>query len=284
MSIRFVAAAAFSAAILMALPVRAQDASKKTVRIATEGAYAPWNFTKAGQLDGFEIELAKSICERVELNCEFVSQNWDGIIPGLTSGKYDAIMAAISITDKRLQVMDFTIPYARSRNGFFTSPDSELVKLPGTGEAFDLANNEAEAVKAMDTMRPMLKGKVIGVQGSSTNASFVEQYFKDDIEVREYKTTEQQELDLLAGRIDAIVQANTSLATTKNNPEFKGYDIFGPTFFGGPLGKGVAIGLRKDDAELKVLLDKGIQSAIDDKTVQTLAEKWFDVDLTPVQK
>lgn len=277
-------AAAFLVAIPLGGVAHAQDASARTVRIATEGAYAPWNFTKAGQLDGFEIELAKNICERAKLKCEFVSQNWDGIIPGLTAGKYDAIMAAISITEKRLEVMDFSIPYARSRNGFFTSPDSDLAKLPGTGDAFDLVNNEGEAVKAMDSMRPILEGKVVGVQGSSTNAAFVEQYFKGDIEVREYKTTEQQELDLLAGRIDAIVQANTSLAATKNNPEFKGYDIFGPTFFGGPLGKGVAIGLRKDDAGLKALFDKGIQEAIDDKTVQTLAEKWFDVDLTPVQQ
>ncbi len=269
--------------LLVGGPASANE-PQKTVRIATEGAYAPWNFTKGGELVGFEIDLVKDLCTRVQITCEIVSQNWDGIVPGLNAGKYDAIMAAISITDKRLEVMDFSIPYARSRNGFFTAPDSDLAKLPGTGTSYDLANNEADAKKIMNEMQPLLKGKIIGVQGSTTNAAFVDRYYKGVVEVREYKSTEQQELDLLAGRIDAIVQANTSLATTKDNPQFKGYDIFGPTFFGGAFGKGVAIGLRKNDAELKALFDKGIQAAIDDGTVRKLAEKWFEVDLTPVQK
>lgn len=262
----------------------AQEKKWETVRIATEGAYAPWNFTTSGELEGFEIDLAKDLCARAKITCDIVAQNWDGIIPGLNAGKYDAIMAAISITDKRLEVMGFTIPYARSRNGFFTAPDAELAKLPGTGTSFDLANNEAVAVEEINKMRDMLKGKVIGVQGSTTNAAFVDKYFKGIVDVREYKTTEQQELDLLAGRIDAIVQANTSLAATKKNPQFKGYDIFGPTFFGGALGRGVAIGLRKQDTELKAVFDKAINEAIADGTVRKLAEKWFDVDLTPVQK
>lgn len=274
---------AIALSLLAVGPAVASD-TQKTVRIATEGAYAPWNFTKGGELVGFEIDLVKDICTRVQITCDIVSQNWDGIVPGLNAGKYDAIMAAISITDKRLEVMDFSIPYARSQNGFFTSPDSDLAKLPGTGISYDLANNEADGKKVMDEMRPLLEGKTIGVQGSTTNATFVDRYFKDTVTVREYKSTEQQELDLLAGRIDAIVQANTSLATTKDNPQFKGYDIFGPTFFGGAFGKGVAVGLRKNDTELKALFDKGIQEAIDDGTIRKLAEKWFEVDLTPVQK
>lgn len=254
-----------------------------TIRIATEGAYAPWNFTEGGELKGFEIDLIKHICEQIKATCEIEAQNWDGIIPGLTAGKYDAIVAAISITDKRLQVIDFSVPYARSRNGVFTAPDSPLAKLAGTGESIDLATNEEAGKAAIEKMRPLLEGKTLGVQGSTTNAAFVEKYLKGIVEVREYKTTEQQELDLLAGRIDGIVQANTSLANTKKNPQFKGYDIFGPTFFGGSFGKGVAIGLRKDEPELKAKFDEAIRQAIADGTVRKLATQWFNVDLTPVQ-
>ena len=90
-------AAAFS--LVAVASVQAQD---KVLTIATEGAYAPWNFSGPnGTLDGFEVDLAKVLCERMKVKCEIVAQNWDGIIPSLTARKYDAIMAGMSITPKR---------------------------------------------------------------------------------------------------------------------------------------------------------------------------------------
>ena len=85
----------------------------QNLKIATEGAYAPWNFTGAGgKLEGFEIELANDLCGRMKVKCEIVAQDWDGIIPALNAKKYDAIMAGMSITDERKKVIDFTRPYA----------------------------------------------------------------------------------------------------------------------------------------------------------------------------
>lgn len=272
--------AAFAVALTMS-PV-AGKAQEQTVKIATEGSYAPWNFTEGGTLKGFDIDLANDLCARAKLSCEIIPQAWDGIIPGLNAGKYDAIVAAMGITAKRREAIEFSIPYARARNGFFASKDSDLARLPGTGQSFDLANNPDAAKAEIDQMRPLLKGKVIGVQGSSTNAAFLEQYFKGDVEVREYKTTEDAELDLLSDRVDAIVQSNISLATTKKNPKFDSYEILGPTFFGGPFGTGVGIGLRKDDTKLKATFDKVVQEAISDGTVERLAKKWFAVDVTPI--
>ena len=90
-------------------PSAARAAQDKTVKIATEGAYAPWNFTGAGgKLEGFEIELANELCARMKVKCEVVAQDWDGIIPALNAKKYDAIMAGMNITDKRLEVVDFS--------------------------------------------------------------------------------------------------------------------------------------------------------------------------------
>ena len=101
------------------LAVGGASAQGKTVTIATEGAYAPWNFTGAGgKLDGFEIELAHDLCGRMKVKCEIVAQDWDGIIPALNAKKYDAIMAGMSITDERKKVIDFTAPYANSPNGY----------------------------------------------------------------------------------------------------------------------------------------------------------------------
>jgi octopine/nopaline transport system substrate-binding protein len=283
MNYRSILSTAIVAVALAALSGGAQ-AQDKTVRIATEGAYKPWNFTEGGTLVGFDIDLANDLCGRAKVTCEISAQNWDGIIPGLQAGKYDAIMAAMSITDKRLETINFSIPYARSRNGFFTSLKSDLGKLPGTGDVYNLTTNEEAAKTNIERMRPLLEGKVIGVQGSSTNSAFVDKYFKDMVQVREYKTTEEAELDLLASRIDAIVQSNTSLAATKQNKAFDDYTIVGPTFLGGPFGRGVGVGLRKDDAALKELFDKAIQEAVADGTVRRLAEKWFDIDLTPLEQ
>src|SRR5918996_2163227 len=109
-----------------------------TVRIATEGAYPPWNSTDAsGQLIGFEIDLANDLCQRMQVECEIVAQNWDGIIPALTAGKYDAIMAGMSITDERMQVISFSDSYASEPAYFAVLKDSDLASYK---EDLELAN------------------------------------------------------------------------------------------------------------------------------------------------
>src|SRR5687768_13870841 len=114
-------------------------AQEKTVKIATEGAYAPWNFTSAGgKLEGFEIDLAKDLCARMKVKCEIVAQDWDGIIPALQAKKYDAIMAGMSITPKREEVMSFSRVYALPINTFAVDATGDLAKLPGDGKRINL--------------------------------------------------------------------------------------------------------------------------------------------------
>jgi len=265
-----------------ALAVGGVAAQEKTVRIATEGAYAPWNFTGAGgKLEGFEIDLANDLCARMKVKCEIVSQDWDGIIPALQAKKYDAIMAGMNITDKRLETINFSRPYASGLHGWGVMKDSSLAKLAGEGKRFSL-DKDADAAKAMiEEWKPLLKGKTVGVQGSTVNSQFLEKYLKDTITIREYKTTEQHDLDLSAGRVDAIFAAHSSLKATTEQPEFKNMVIAGGGVSGDVLGRGVAVGLRKDDTELKGMFDKAVQGAIDDGTVQKLTQKWFKVDMTP---
>ncbi|WP_112662727.1 lysine/arginine/ornithine ABC transporter substrate-binding protein [Microvirga flavescens] len=265
-----------------ALAISGAAAQTKTVKIATEGAYAPWNFTGAGgKLEGFEIDLANDLCARMKVTCEIVSQDWDGIIPALNAKKYDAIMAGMNITDKRLEVIAFSRPYASGLHGFATMKDSPLAKLAGTGERVNFDKDPAAAEKIIGEWKALLKGKTVGTQTATVNLAFLEKYFKDTATIREYKTTEQHDLDMAAGRVDAIFAAHSSLKATIDQPEFKNMMIAGAGVSGGVLGRGVAVGLRKDDAELKTAFDTAIQAAIADGTIQKLTQKWFKVDMSP---
>ncbi len=272
------------AAGLAAGGASAQGKKWETVKIATEGAYAPWNFTGPnGKLDGFEIELANELCARAKVKCEIVAQDWDGIIPALQAGKYDAIMAGMNITDKRLEVIAFTQPYAATPHGWGVMKDSPLAKLPGAGETVSLDKDPEAAKNVIESWKPLLKGKTVGVQTSTTNSAFVEKYFKDTVTIREYKTTEQHDLDLAAGRLDAIFAGHGALAATKEKPEFKDLMIAGAGMRGDVLGRGVAVGMRKADTELKALFDEAIKAMIADGTLKRLSEKWFKIDATPPQ-
>jgi len=257
-------------------------AQERTVKIAVEGAYAPWNFTGAGgKLEGFEIDLANDLCARMKVKCEIVPQDWDGMIPALNAKKYDAIMDAMTITDERRKTIDFSDRYADSPNGFLVAKDSPLAQMPGTGQAFNISSQQAEAEKAIAEIKPLLKGKTIGVQVSTIQSVFADKYLKDIADIREYKTTEQHDLDLAAGRIDAVFAGATQIAGTLEKPDFKDYAIVGPLLTGGVLGGGIGIGLRKDDTALKESFNEAIRAAIKAGTAKTLSLKWFKVDVTP---
>jgi octopine/nopaline transport system substrate-binding protein len=271
-------------AVTLSILVAASGAAaqEKTVKIATEGAYAPWNFTGAGgKLEGFEIDLANDLCARMKVKCEIVAQDWDGIIPALQAKKYDAIMAGMTITDKRQEVINFSIPYADTPSVFLTATNSPLAKLPGTGQALNLSTQQAAAEKAIEDLKPLLKGKSIGVQTSTIQANFADKYLKGTAEIREYKTTEQHDLDLAAGRIDAVFAGAAQIIGTLEKPDFKDYAVVGPSLTGGLLGAGIAVGLRKDEANLKKAFDEAIQGAIKDGTIQKLSVKWFKTNITP---
>jgi len=260
----------------------AEDAPK-SITIATEGAYAPWNFTNAdGKLDGLEIELANNLCERMKVKCTIIAQDWDGLIPSLKVGKFDVIMAGMFITPKRLETIDFTQPYAVDPGGFAVAKDSELGKLGVSAEKFNL-DDEAASKAAIEKLKPLLKGKVVGVQAATMMLDFVKKYFGDTVEIREYKTTEQHDLDLAAGRVDALFAQRTALAATLSKPEFADYTLAGPGFVGGLFGRGTGAGLRKEDTKLKEMLNAAIDGAIADGTIKRISEKWVKTDVTPMK-
>ena len=257
------------------------EAQDKVLTIATEGAYAPWNFSGPnGTLDGFEVDLAKVLCERMKVKCEIVAQNWDGIIPSLTARKYDAIMAGMSITSKREDVIAFSTPYAAGINAFAVAADSPLAGMPGTGESYSLDSQADEAKAHIDEIAKLLDGKAVGVQGSTTASAFMESYFKDAADIKEYKSTEEHNFDLVNGRVEAVLANATVLTESLAKPDMQGAKISGPLFSGGIFGF-IAVGLRKEDTALKMQFDEAIEGALADGTVKELSMKWFKIDITP---
>jgi octopine/nopaline transport system substrate-binding protein len=269
-------------ALVAALQSTAGLAQEKAIRIATEGAYAPWNFTAAGgKLDGFEIELANDLCARMKSRCEIVAQDWDGMIPALNAGKIDVIMAAMSVTEERKKVLAFSDIYAPTSSTFITGKSEALADFPQRGTLVNFDKDGPETERLVGELRRVLKGKLIGVQGSTTNTNFLDKYFADVAQIREYKTTEAHDLDLVAGRVDAVFATITVAKATLEKPDMTEFKTSGPIFSGGIFGPGVAAAVRKSEVSLLGSYNAALKSAIADGTLGKLTLKWFGVDLTP---
>lgn len=269
-------------ALSLALAAATPACAQQVVHFATEGAFAPWNYTQPdGTLAGFEVDLYKDLCARAKLTCDIRAQDFEGTIPALQAGKFDAIISGMSITPKREEVVLFTAPYGSTGQTFATSKSSPLAGLPDKGEAFSLTSNEAGAVAEIEKMKPLLEGKVLGVQTASIASAFADKYLKGAVEMREYKTTEQHDLDLNSGRIDLVMASAAYLTTAAAKTGNEDMTLAGPRFQGGLLGRGSGVGLRKADTELKAKLDTAIAAATADGTIKRLSERYFGYDVTP---
>ena len=272
-------ATAVALTALLAPPAQAKEWKK--VVIATEGAFAPFNLVRPdGKLDGFEIELAANICPRINLECTFIATDWNGVIPGLLAGKYDAIMDGMSITPKRLEVIDFSLPYTQAPSTFAVMKNGPLANLPDTGKHVSL-DDKAATDAAVKDVAPALKGHIVGVQVSTIQADVLNTFFKGLAEIRTYGKTEEHDLDLQAGRVDLVMASTSYFVSTLSKPGGDQMKLAGPLFVGGPLGQGSGIALRKGDTDLKDMFNKAIQAAKADGSMKALAIKWFKSDITP---
>jgi octopine/nopaline transport system substrate-binding protein len=261
---------------------QADDKKWEEIRIVTEGGFLPWNYTKPdGTLAGFEIDLAKDLCARMKVKCTVSADSFDGMIPALNAGKYDAIIDDLAITPKREEVIAFSVPYAALCYTFATLKDSDIAKALPANDAVYPLTDEAATQKAMDGVKSALKDKTIGTLAAGTSVAFVDQYLKGTALMRQYKSPQARDLDLVANRVDLIVGSKDSLLATSKKPGNENIVIAGPCFKGGVVGKGAGVGLRKSDPELKALFDKAIAEAVADGTIERLSKPVFGLDVTP---
>lgn len=231
------------AASVMATPVLSQ-----TVRIGTEGAYAPYNYIDDnGKLAGYEIDLGNALCAEAKLTCEFVTNEWDSIIPNLVAGNYDMIMAGMSITDDRKKTIDFSDEYYPAEPSRYAAT---------TGDKFDFA---------------ALKGKKIGVQSATIHASYATANLAADNTILSFETFDQAVADLAAGNIDLMLADGDPLDAVIKASQ----GAFSYVGEGLRIGGGIGIGLRKKDAELADTLNKALSSLKKKGTVDKLIKVYF---------
>jgi octopine/nopaline transport system substrate-binding protein len=284
MGSRFMTSVALGVSLAAALAFAPTAFAKdwKTVVIGMEGAYEPWNLTDpSGKIVGFEPDLIMDVCKRAGLECKIIAQDWDGMIPGLKAGKFDVIMDGMSITDERKKEIDFSKPYAVSPGAFLAPKDSPLAKATGAGTLIDLDKDAAAGDAAIKGVQAALKGKTLGVQVSTTHSNFASEHLKGVADIKEYKTADDRDLDLKAGRIDASLDDYTVVAATGSKPDAAGLAIVGPKFIGGMFGAGTGMGIRKADSDLTAKFDTALAAAIADGTVKKLSEQWFKLDIAP---
>ncbi len=209
------------------------------VRLGTEGAYPPYNFLNDdGEVDGFEREVGDEICARAELTCEWVTNEWDSIIPNLVSGNYDVIIAGMSITDERDEVIDFSQGYTQPDPSAYLAMSADV----------DLANG------------------VIAAQTGTIQAAFVA---GTGATLLEFATPDESVAAVKAGEADAVLADKSFLSPiAESDAEVMLLDQ--EELIGG----GVGLGVRESDGELLAKLDAAITSMKDDGTLNELIAKW----------
>ena len=257
-------------------------ANAKSIRIGTEGAYPPWNnLNSAGELEGAEIDFGNEACKRMGVDCEWVTQDWDGIIPALLNGKYDIIIAGMSITDERKEKVNFTNGYMNDGARFSVLKSSGLADL-SVGGVIKVNMNDAGGKEkaAVGQLVEIMKGKSVCVQSSTTHANFVEQYMAGSSEIKLYQTVDDHNLDLIAGRCDAILSDVASALDFMATDQGSGAAFTGPTFSGGPWGDGVGGAIRKEDTDILEMWNKVIAEMLADGSITAITEKWFGRDMS----
>ena len=231
-------------------------AQAETVRIATEGAYPPFNYVDSNnQLHGFDVDIANALCAKMKVECELVAQDWDGIIPALLAKKYDAVVASMVITEERQKKVAFTDRYYRTKLAVAVAKDSTV----------------------QDTRPESFKGLVVGAQSSTTQGMYAEDVFgAAGAEVKLYPSQDEANADLNTGRLDALVHDKFPLLDWLAKDGKDCCKLLGDIQ---ETDDDVAIAVRQEDNALRERLNKALAEIIQDGTYKQIASRYFPFDI-----
>lgn len=243
-------------AFVVAFASLAAAQESDVIRIATEGAYPPFNTVKSdGTLAGLDVDMANALCEEMKAKCTIVAQDWDGIIPGLMAKKYDAIIASMSITEDRKKQINFT-------NKYYTTPLAVVVPKDST----------LTGVAAAD-----MKDKTVGAQAGTTQANYAtDVYGKAGVEAKLYPTQDEAAADMQNGRIDALISDKFVVVDWLNNAGKECCKMLGDV----PGTETEAgIGIRKGDDALREKFNKAIDAIVANGTHKKIVAQYFPFDI-----
>ncbi|MGZ0700960.1 transporter substrate-binding domain-containing protein [Pseudomonas piscis] len=237
------------------LAVAATTAQAEVLRIATEGAYPPFNYVdSSNQLHGFDVDIANALCERMKVECQIVAQDWEGIIPALLAKKYDAVVASMIATDERKKKIAFS-------NHYYRTPLS--VAVPRDSDITDAQTN--------------FKGRTVGAQASSTQAIYAEDHYGPaGADVKFYPTLDEANSDLAAGRVEGVIADKFPLlawaeSAGKDCCKIIG-DVNGTT-------ADASIAVRKEDNALRERLNQALDEIVADGTYKKISSRYFAFDI-----
>lgn len=227
------------------------ETTDEVLRIGTEGAYAPFNYTNAdGSLGGFDIEIANALCADMQVTCEIIAQDWDGIIPGLKAGKYDAIVAAMSVTPERAEQVSFTDPYFSNTLVFLAKEDS----------SFDPSNSDD------------INSKSIAAQRSTISSQWLEEaYPKANMQL--YDTLSNAFLDLGSGRVEAMISDKLPAIEWLSSASGSQYVLKGEEI---DINDNFAIAVRPGDP-LQAKINQSLANIKANGTYEAINQKYFAI-------
>lgn len=236
-------------------PVVASDSGSGTVRIAVEGAFPPFNYLDSqNQLQGFDVDVAKALCDEAKLKCEFVIQEWTEMIPNLLAGRYDAIISSMSMSAERRQKVAFTQKY-------YDSPSVFIVR-----KGFAIAGTAPDDLKSVK----------LGVTAETAQEAYAKKFYSSVATTVVHESPDLYK-QLADGNVDIILEDKLAvydwLANTKAGSccEFKGADIKNTEYFG----DGAGIAVRPDDKELQAKFDAALIAIQASDTYDTINAKYF---------
>ena len=246
-------------AVMMGLAGAATAKEWKTIRFGLEAGYAPFEYKMPdGSIAGFDIDIGNELCKRINAKCVWVENDFDSLIPALKAKKFDAILSSMSMTEQRMQEIEFSDKVYNSPTRMIAKAGSPLLPTPES-----------------------LKGKRVGVQQGTMQESYAKALWAPKgVEVVSYQSQELVYPDLISGRLDAGFQDSVAASDGfLKKPQGKGYAFAGPEVFDAKLlGTGTGIGMRKGDKDLKELINKALAAMIKDGSYDKIAKKFFDFD------
>ncbi|CAM3724410.1 MULTISPECIES: ABC transporter substrate-binding protein [Pseudomonadaceae] len=235
-------------------------AAEPALRIGIEAAYPPFAFKTAdGKIAGFDYDIGNELCAQMQVKCQWIEQEFDGLIPSLKVRKVDAVLSSMSITEDRLKSVDFSKKY-------YHTPGKLVMK-----EGSQIQDPSVD-----------LKGKKVAVQRASTYDRYATaELTPAGVNVVRYGSNNEAFLDLLAGRVDAVladvVNIDEGFLRTDGG---KGFALVGPDF-NDPryFGRGAGIAVRKGDAATAEKLNAAIDAIRSNGKYAEVQAKYFDYDI-----